>query len=408
MKLISAKDTTKLKQERLHYLDWLRVLVVLGVFYAHTIYIFDILYWHSRSEQQNLVLEDFVAFSSQWGMSLLFFLAGAGAWFTLRSRTGGQFLRERFKRLAIPFLVGFILLSPLQSYLEAVVYSRYHDSLFQFYLYFFAHIQVGWNLQWLGTYGHHLWFLAFLFLISVLALPVILYLKREQDQRFTRRLAALSVRRGGLLVFVLPLALIQIVLGVPFPGYQNWADFCSWLAFYLCGYILLSDPRFGHAIEKQGKVAVLVGIICYLVSLAWEPTRTNAIPDYSVAYLLYLCLHSIAAWSWIVFILYVGMRFLNVGNRGISYGNEAVLPFYILHYPVILITAFCLMQLNASIVVKFLLISTSSLITTLALYELLIRRVNVMRWLFGMKPHKRMVRKDMSALEHIIRNQERP
>jgi peptidoglycan/LPS O-acetylase OafA/YrhL len=41
------------QEERLHYLDWLRVLTVLGVFYAHTTYIFDMFYWHTRGVAQN-------------------------------------------------------------------------------------------------------------------------------------------------------------------------------------------------------------------------------------------------------------------------------------------------------------------------------------------------------------------
>src|SRR5690349_9017325 len=36
------------QRKRLYYLDWLRVLAVLGVFVAHTGDIFDTLYWHTR------------------------------------------------------------------------------------------------------------------------------------------------------------------------------------------------------------------------------------------------------------------------------------------------------------------------------------------------------------------------
>lgn len=397
MKLLTVKSETPVntKQERLHYLDWLRVLVVLGVFYAHTIDIFDTLYWHTRSGQQSSSLQSFIVFASQGGMSLLFLLSGASIWFALRSRTGGQFLTERFTRLGIPFIAGFILLSPLQAYFEALVRSRYQGSFFQFYLHFFESIQVSWNLQWVAAYGYHLWFLAFLLIISAVALPFLLYLRREQGQRFIAWLVALSVRRGGLFVFVLPIALLQITLRVPFPGYQGWADFFSWLVFFLYGYILLADPRFEKAIEKQGKIALLIGIACYLISMIWEFTgfleTWGTTPSYSAGYMLYQFLRSAATWSLIVFILYLGMRFLNVSNSIIRYGNEAILPFYVLHYPVILITTFYVVQLSISIVAQFLIVSTGSLVVTLALYELLIRRVNIMRWLFGMKPRKRAV-----------------
>jgi len=111
MKSIGAEETTRTR-ERLHYLDWLRVLAVVGVFYAHSINIFDMLYWHIRSGGQSSGLIVMVIFGTQWGMSLFFFLAGASTWFALKSRTTGQFIGERFKRLIIPFIVGFILLSP--------------------------------------------------------------------------------------------------------------------------------------------------------------------------------------------------------------------------------------------------------------------------------------------------------
>jgi peptidoglycan/LPS O-acetylase OafA/YrhL len=39
-------------RERLNYLDWLRVLAVLGVFYAHSVDIFDMYYLHVRGEAQ--------------------------------------------------------------------------------------------------------------------------------------------------------------------------------------------------------------------------------------------------------------------------------------------------------------------------------------------------------------------
>jgi glucan biosynthesis protein C len=399
MKLLSAGDSIKLKQERLYYLDWLRVLIVLGVFYAHTIYIFDLLYWHTRSGQQSSSLESLSVFTSEGGMSFLFLLSGASTWFALRSRTGRQFIIERFTRLGIPFIAGFILLAPLQAYFEALILSRYQGSFFQFYLHFFASIHVSWNVQWVAAYGYHLWFLAFLLLISALVLPVLVFLRRKQGQQFIAWLAALSVRRGGLFVFVLPIALLQIALQVPFPGYQGWADFFSWLVFFLYGYIILSDRRFERAIERQGKIALLSGMACYLVSMVWEfggfLETWEASPGYSVGYMLYQFLRSAATWSLIVFILYLGVRFLNVSNSIIQYGNEAILPFYVLHYLVILITTFYVVQLSIGIVAQFLIISTGSLMATLALYELVIRRVNAMRWLFGMKPRKRVGQRDL-------------
>jgi len=411
MKPIRAGNLHHQKQKRLHYLDWLRVLVVLGVFCAHIISIFDTYYWHLRTEQGTTGLEAFVAFGTQWGMSLLFLLSGASAWFALHSRTATQFLGERFTRLLIPFLAGFILLAPLQAYVEALIQSRHPGPFLQFSLAFFASMQISWNPQWLAAYGHHLWFLAFLFLISALAIPLLVFLKQESGELFIQRLAALSVRWGGPFVFVLPLVLIQIMLRAPFPGYQSWADFFSWLVIFVYGYILLADPRFAQAIKNHGTIALVVGSVCYLLSMGWDAggpfkgwpfLNWPAIPGSLAAYLLYQVLWSVATWSWIIFILYFGMRLLNSDNKVIRYGTEAVLPFYVLHYPVILLATFYVAQLHIGVVAKLLLVATCSLLLILAFYELLIRRINALRFLFGMKPRTRVVQGDADLQEHAL------
>jgi hypothetical protein len=69
--------------------------------------------------------------------------------------------------------------------------------------------------------------------------------------------------------------------------------------------------------------------------------------------------------------------------------NEAVLPFYVLQQPVIIVIAFYVVQWPMGILPKWLIICTLALAMTLVLCELLIRRVNAIRWLFGMKPRQR-------------------
>ena len=412
MNRLRAETTTHEKQERLYYLDWLRVLAVVGVFYAHTANILDSFYWHINNDAPNHTvapdygLRAFIVFGTQWGMSLFFLLAGASAWFALRSKTSGQFIHERFNRLVIPYVVGFILLSPPEAYFLALAHSLYQGSFFAFYLHFFGSIRIDWNPQWLAAYGYHLWFLAFLFAISLINLPVIFYLRRESGQRFIRKLAALCEKPWGIFLFILPIALIQVALRAPFPVYQGWADFFTWLMFFLYGYILLTDRRFQHAIKKQGIVAFFVGLASFLIILAtyfagflntWEGT-----PSYSVGYMLYQVLRSVTAWSWMVFALYFGMHVLNFSSKLLEYAEEAVLPFYMLHYPLVIIIAFYIVQWDMSPSIKLLIISTISLVTTVILYDLLIRRMNFTRRLFGMKPRERDAGTDLVVHEHDV------
>jgi glucan biosynthesis protein C len=380
------------QHQRLYYLDWLRVLAVLGVFYAHTAEIFDTFYWHMRQAGHSVVWDALGTFGARWGITLFFILAGASAWFALRTRTSRQFIGERFKRLLIPFIVAFILIAPIQAYFMALIRSSYNGNLVQFFPYFFVNIHVGWDLTWLATYSYHLWFLAYLFTISILVLPLLLYLKRKRGARFISWLAALCSRPAGLFVFVLPIALVQIILLAPFPGYPGWADFFSWVFIFVYGFIFLSDTRFEAALRKQGKYFLCILIICILTLLITNSAGVfgnwKQSPGYSEGYLFSRFLSSIITWSVIVSALYIWMRFLNFDNKVLRYANEAILPLFILHPSVILVISFYVLPLNLDSGVKYLVVSTAALIATLVLYELLIRRITVLRWLFGLKTSK--------------------
>ena len=69
----------------------------------------------------------------------------------------------------------------------------------------------------------------------------------------------------------------------------------------------------------------------------------------------------------------------------LKYTNEAVLPFYMLHQTVILTIGFYLASWDASVAVKYAIISISSFAVIVSLCDLVIRRVNWLRFLFGMR-----------------------
>jgi hypothetical protein len=77
---------------------------------------------------------------------------------------------------------------------------------------------------------------------------------------------------------------------------------------------------------------------------------------------------------------------LNLSTPFLTYANEAVLPFYILHQTVLLCVGYFVVQWPIPSLLKWVVILALSFPTIMALYEFLVRRFNVMRFLFGMKP----------------------
>ncbi len=107
---------------------------------------------------------------------------------------------------------------------------------------------------------------------------------------------------------------------------------------------------------------------------------------------------TVISWGWTLFVLYLAMTRLNFSNKLLVYGNETIMPFYLLHQPVIIVVSYFVVQWNAGVFVKLLVIVIASLLILLALIELLIRPFKPIRRLFGMKPRRGKEEKSKTAL----------
>jgi len=372
---------------RLHYLDWLRVLAVLMVFVFHALKPFNIGDWVIMNSETSMAATVFFALLSPWGMPFFFLLAWAGSWFALRRRTAGEYAGERFKRLLIPFIVGSIIFTPIQNYFDWRFWTARLNVQVS-YLQNQLHRWTGPNPSIFSWIGYHLWFLGFLFSFSLIALPLFLWLKRESGQGLISRLAVLCERCGGMLLFIAPLLVIQLSIRPFDPQEKSWTDFLFYLAFFILGYLLYADERFVTAIRRDWWLHLATGVAAILAILAalalgdvttWFDTPT--MPEFY----LFWTLVTIAAWSWTAFMLFVGMRFLDFRNKWLEYGQEAVVPFYVLHQPLIVAIAFYVVQWQAGVTAKMFAVVLASFAVTVGIYELLIRRMAPLRALFGMK-----------------------
>ncbi len=382
--------------ERRHDIDWLRVIAMLAVFVFHCARFFDTEGWHLKNPQQSEVL--FVSTRGliwPWVMELFFLLSGVGAWYALRSRRTGAFIWERVKRLLIPlYTVGYLILLPPQFYFEAITNAGYSGTFWQILLRYFSSIGPPRVTEWPGSllpmpFSGHLWFLKFLFLISIVTLPLLLYLRSEGGSRWITRLAGWSGARGGIFIFAIPLALTFIGLRWRF-GPQSWADFIWYAIYFVIGFIMAGDERFSGAVERHGWISLIIWLVgffgvigTFVLVLGFDPYPGHE--RFSLMYVLFYVIWSIVSWSAVVFMLSIAARYLRSNNRMLAYGNEAVLPFYLFHQTVILIAGFYIIPLNIGWFLKFLLVTTVSLPLVIILYELFVRRINAIRFIFGMK-----------------------
>ena len=371
----------------MYYIDWLRVLAILGVFLFHATNVFNITSWHIKNADQSIIVTAIQAFFFPWGMPLFFVIAGAGTWFALKRRTSSQYIKERSRRLLIPFVVGSIVLSSVQLYFEWS--HKVHTGIFAgSFIQFVSSLPWGPNPRIFGVVGYHLWFLGFLFMFSLLALPFFQWVRGGGGQRIISWLAQVCHHRGGILIFVLLPLIIKLGLQPFFPYEHDWADFFFLFSFFVIGYLVISDERLRQAIRRDWAITLTVGSVTFLVGVIMTFSTGDLnieSPPHNLQDFVWWGLFVICGWCWTAFTLYIGMHFLNFSNRVLRYGQEAIVPFFVVHQPVIIVIAYFVVQWNTALIPKLLVVVVGSFAASLLLYQLIIRRVGILRVAFGMK-----------------------
>jgi glucan biosynthesis protein C len=372
---------------RLYYIDWLRVLAIVGVFLFHSTNVFNTMPFHIKNIEQSSLITTVQAFFFPWGMPLFFMIAGAGTCFALKRRTSTQYAKERASRLLIPFVVGSILLSPLQLYFEwshKVQTGVFAGSFTQF---------VG-SLPWeaspriFGVVGYHLWFLRFLLMFSLFALPFFQWVRGGAGGRLIPWLVRLCRHRGGILIFALPPLVARLALQPFFPYEHDWADFFFLFSFFIIGYLVISDEQLRQAVRRNWPITLAVGTAAFFgamaITLSTGELSIEAAARTPLDF-LWWGLFVTCGWCWTAFALFMGMRFLNFSNRILNYGREAIVPFFVVHQPAIIVIAYFVVQWVAALAPKVLVVVVGGFIASLALYQFVIRRVGILRVAFGVK-----------------------
>jgi len=373
------------KYERRYDIDWLRVLGMLMIFIFHCARFFNEGDWHVKNNQLYESVDVFVGVVSQWIMPLFFILSAVSSYYALNFRKAGQFIGERLMRLIIPFLFGtLIVLIPLQVYIERVSHLQYNGSFFEFYPHYFdGFYAFGGNFAWMGL---HLWYLEMLFIFSLITLPSFLYLKGKKRGNFISRTATFFNKPCAIFLLAVPIAFMELLVNMNPEGagrrdFGGWS-FMTYLVFFTLGYLIASHIKFKQSIERQRTTALVVGVTSTIFGYFLLES------GYSSYGFLFSLLRAVNSWAWLLAFLGFGSKYLTFNNRILKYANAAVLPFYILHQTVIVAIGFYIAHWDASLIVKFSILSTSSFVIILATYDLLIKRIKGLRFLFGMKSKK--------------------
>lgn len=367
---------------RRYDLDYLRVIVFgLLIFYHVGMFFVP---WESHIKDvhtyEGLVFP--MLFLNQWRLSILFVISGMGTYYALSKRSGWQFAKERIKRLLIPLIAGIVLIVPPQVYIERLDKGQFNGNYFDFWpMKAFIGIYPEGNFSW-----HHLWFLPYLLIFSLILIPAFLYLRKHSEAWIIRKMQLLSTKAFGLYVLIIPLFFWEVYLAPVFPSTHalmgDWYNLINYCTLFFFGFLLISlKDIFWESVIKNKHIYLICGTIAFpLLMCLWF-----VIGDFSGKLYVSAFIKVFNLWSWIFTIFGYAATYLNKPSKTLAYANESVYPLYILHQTVIIILGYYLKYTDLGFFPKFSLMVIGTFGFSWLIYEFGIRRFAWIRPLFGLK-----------------------
>lgn len=334
-------------------------------------------------------------FASPWHMHIMFLISGAATYYALRFRSVWGYVLNRLKRLLVPLLFCLFVIIPVHHFYwrfpplgPMVEESHYHNILTFFLKDYF-------KLLWMnGTFFlGNLWFVYYLFVFSLLCLPLFVYFEGDSGRRLAISLADILERPGMILTLGIPLAIGTAILTV-IRGGMAWnivndlSRSFQYITCFIYGYLISSDERLWKAIEGHWKISGIILVILNVIPMVFAPGRGPLKPGYGSGFgqLVAVALRGFSSWLWLLLILGLGRKLLNFENRFLRYMREAFYPFYIIHQPLILALGYYTRGWEVPLLIRALSIVVSTSVGTILIYDLCVRRTNVTRFLFGLRP----------------------
>lgn len=342
---------------RRYDIDWIRVIAIGLLLIYHVAIGFQpwgIMIGFIANEKTWEALWIPMAMLNVWRIPLLFFVSGMGVYFAIQNRDWKQLIQERAIRILIPFLFGMFAIFPISSYL----WQQYY--------------KLG------GAYSPnpgHLWFLGNIFVYVVVLSPLFIYLKRNENGKVATVIKKIFSNPLGLVLVVAALIAEVLILNPrPYEMYaMTWHGFFLGLLAFLFGFcFVLSGPGFWNMILK-GRWLFL------LAAAGLFATRMIHFGQFTPNYLLV-----IESVCWILSVFAFGYRYLNHPGKALDYLSQAAYPVYILHMIFLYLGSMFIFQWDIAVQLQFVLVLLFTIIGCFASYEI-IRRVNVLRLLFGLK-----------------------
>lgn len=344
--------------ERRYDIDWLRVIAIGLLLIYHIAISFQswgpmIGFITTKKTLEGLWIP--MTMINIWRIPFLFVVSGMGVAFAMIRRTWRQLLVERSRRILIPFLFGFVAIVPIHVYLLQIHY----------------HLPVSYQPS-----AGHLWFLGNIFTYVLILSPLFFYLKHHESGAISHGIQKVFATPIG---FLLMAGFFALETWIMEPGIyelyaMNWHGYFLGLIGFAFGFLFIhSGSDFWQLLLRWKWALVGLALSLYAVRFIFFELKS---PGHLMA---------IESATWILAIFSLGYTYLNRPSQTLRYLSEAAYPIYILHMVFLYLGGYLIFQLDISGVAQLLLLIPFTFAGCFLVYEGLVKRIGVLRFLFGLR-----------------------
>ncbi len=390
-----TQSAAPVASERRYDLDWLRV-IAFGLLIFYHIGMFYVPWdFHVTSEHVSETSVPLMLLLNPWRLALLFFISGIAFRYAADKTAPRTMVAKRLWRLGVPLLFGAFVIVPPQTYFELLSRSAIEPGYGGFWL---QYMEPGLMDGIITPTWNHLWYVAYVLVYSLLLLPVLPALRP-----LGTRVARLLGSPWRLLILApIPFVLSWWLLSPQFPTTHNlvwdWANHAQRLTAFVLGVLIAKEERFWTVVDRALPWAMVMAVLTAALFLVYRLFLPGLDAQLGYAAVSAILASRIwYAWAVIVALLGLARRFLYRPGPALRYLTAAVFPYYILHQTIIITVGFTLTGHMPGAWSEFAVIVAATVAGCAVLYEGLIRRVRILRPLFGVPDSAAPARRDRAT-----------
>lgn len=375
------------KTKRIHSLDALRaIMMLLGIVYhagiSYCVYDQGRTWPLKDPNTTNIIIDFIIGYIHIFRMPIFFVVAGFFGALLFYERSPKLMLQNRFKRVLLPFAVFVILMWPILGSSYLITYEAFTGDVA-------PQASEGFSIALLiPQSSFHLWFLQYLFMISVIAFGLAIVMKKLPSinrlifKMMKMMLGNVFIKVGitSVLVFIVLILMNREWVDTTNYFTPNWKTLLFYSTFYFFGWVLFKTKERLDSFMKYDWPLLGVSLLLYGIILSLKGQLTLNVIMLLNALTVSLCLYSITG---------LFIRYFSKGSTAMRYISDASYWVYIIHMPFTLAMPGLLAFAPLSSFMKFFIITLVTSLIAFVTYNYWVRSTFIGKFLNGRKYPKR-------------------